>query len=214
MKTSIIYSGIICLIFLSCNQSSSKKDVTEIIITNSVPELSLTHDSLTEIDEIGIGDIAIADTFLMILQPDKEDILNVYSLPTLRFAGEIVYPAPFTQSFKKKGEICTVMRSYQKFTALLNLTQSLAERQTVYDEKYTYQKSVGQESFRRSSITYLLGDSILLLNENPGMRSAEEESNDLFEVYDYRQDKIVRILEYKTSHQKRLSETCHSISTI
>lgn len=87
MKTSIIYSGIICLIFLSCNQSSSKKDVTEIIITNSVPELSLTHDSLTEIDEIGIGDIAIADTFLMILQPDKEDILNVYSLPTLRFAG-------------------------------------------------------------------------------------------------------------------------------
>lgn len=112
MKTSIIYSGIICLIFLSCSQSSSKKDVTEIIITNSVPELSLTHDSLTEIDEIGIGDIAIADTFLMILQPDKEDILNVYSLPTLRFAGacqkmgggpnEIVYPAPFTQSFKKE----------------------------------------------------------------------------------------------------------------
>ncbi|MBE7401153.1 hypothetical protein IN666_16855 [Bacteroides fragilis] len=202
MKTSIIYWGIICFIFLSCSQSSSKKDVTEIVITNSVPELSLTHDSLTAINEIGIGDIAVADTFLMILQPDKEDILNVYSLPTLRFAGacqkmgggpnELVYPAPFTQSFKKKGEICTVMRSYQKFTALLNLTQSLAERQTVYDEKYTYQKPVGQESFRRSSITYLLGDSILLLNENPGMRSAEEEANDLFEVYDYRQDKIVR----------------------
>ena len=82
MKTSIIYWGIICFIFLSCSQSSSKKDVTEIVITNSVPELSLTHDSLTAINEIGIGDIAVADTFLMILQPDKEDILNVYSLPT------------------------------------------------------------------------------------------------------------------------------------
>ena len=66
----------------------------------------------------------------MILQPDKEDILNVYSLPTLRFAGacqkmgggpnEIVYPAPFTQSFKKKGEICTVTVSYTHLNSFKN----------------------------------------------------------------------------------------------
>lgn len=72
--------------------------MTEIVITNSVPELSLTHDSLTAINEIGIGDIAVADTFLMILQPDKEDILNVYSLWRANlcatFLGNLVYLTP------------------------------------------------------------------------------------------------------------------------
>ena len=62
-------------------------------------------------------------------------MLHVYNLPHLQFLGsfqkigngpdEVILPSAFTQWFNKDGQIQLVMRSYQKFTGLLNISKSM-----------------------------------------------------------------------------------------
>ena len=123
-------------------------------------------------------------------------MLHVYNLPHLQFLGsfqkigngpdEVILPSAFTQWFNKDGQIQLVMRSYQKFTGLLNISKSLIENKAIYDNKYTYNAPKGKNSFQQSSVSYLLGDSIFLINRSIIMRP-QDNQNDFFEVYDYKQ---------------------------
>lgn len=114
-------------------------------------------------------------------------MLHVYNLPHLQFLGsfqkigngpdEVILPSAFTQWFNKDGQIQLVMRSYQKFTGLLNISKSLIENKAIYDNKYTYNAPKGKNSFQQSSVSYLLGDSIFLINRSIIMRPQDNQND-------------------------------------
>lgn len=82
------------------------------------------------------------------------------------------------------------MHSYQTFTARLNINKSLAANETIYDEKFKYDAPKGRKSFIKAGTSYLLGDSVFLINRSFIMHP-KDTVNDFFEVYDYRQDSIL-----------------------
>ena len=172
-----VISFTLCLYITSCSQSSKpeKARTIETIATDAQQTLSFNHEPLS-IDPIGIGDIIVTDTFLILALNKEENMLHVYNLPHLQFLGsfqkigngpdEVILPSAFTQWFNKDGQIQLVMRSYQKFTGLLNISKSLIENKAIYDNKYTYNAPKGKNSFQQSSVSYLLGDSIFLINRS------------------------------------------------
>ena len=204
-----VISFTLCLYITSCSQSSKpeKARTIETIATDAQQTLSFNHEPLS-IDPIGIGDIIVTDTFLILALNKEENMLHVYNLPHLQFLGsfqkigngpdEVILPSAFTQWFNKDGQIQLVMRSYQKFTGLLNISKSLIENKAIYDNKYTY------NSFQQSSVSYLLGDSIFLINRSIIMRP-QDNQNDFFEVYDYKNDSILRSF-YASNFPKELLE--------
>ena len=62
----------------------------------------------------------------------------------------------------------------------------------------------GKNSFQQSSVSYLLGDSIFLINRSIIMRP-QDNQNDFFEVYDYKNDSILRSF-YASNFPKELLE--------
>lgn len=111
-----------CLYITSCSQSSKpeKARTIETIATDAQQTLSFNHEPLS-IDPIGIGDIIVTDTFLILALNKEENMLHVYNLPHLQFLGsfqkigngpdEVILPSAFTQWFNKDGQIQLVMRS-------------------------------------------------------------------------------------------------------
>lgn len=137
-----VISFTLCLYITSCSQSSKpeKARTIETIATDAQQTLSFNHEPLS-IDPIGIGDIIVTDTFLILALNKEENMLHVYNLPHLQFLGsfqkigngpdEVILPSAFTQWFNKDGQIQLVMRSYQKFTGLLNISKSLIENKAI-----------------------------------------------------------------------------------
>ena len=134
-----VISFTLCLYITSCSQSSKpeKARTIETIATDAQQTLSFNHEPLS-IDPIGIGDIIVTDTFLILALNKEENMLHVYNLPHLQFLGsfqkigngpdEVILPSAFTQWFNKDGQIQLVMRSYQKFTGLLNISKRFCQR--------------------------------------------------------------------------------------
>ena len=210
-----VISFTLCLYITSCSQSSKpeKARTIETIATDAQQTLSFNHEPLS-IDPIGIGDILSSVVRLILDLNKEENMLHVYNLPHLQFLGsfqkigngpdEVILPSAFTQWFNKDGQIQLVMRSYQKFTGLLNISKSLIENKAIYDNKYTYNAPKGKNSFQQSSVSYLLGDSIFLINRSIIMRP-QDNQNDFFEVYDYKNDSILRSF-YASNFPKELLE--------
>lgn len=90
MKNTLltIISFALCLYIASCSQSSKpeKGQIIETITTDTQQALSFNHEPLS-IDPIGIGDIIVTDTFLILALNKEENMLHVYSLPHLQFLG-------------------------------------------------------------------------------------------------------------------------------
>ena len=83
-----VISFTLCLYITSCSQSSKpeKARTIETIATDAQQTLSFNHEPLS-IDPIGIGDIIVTDTFLILALNKEENMLHVYNLPHLQFLG-------------------------------------------------------------------------------------------------------------------------------
>ena len=202
MKIKQLSTGCISLALClgACRSNvATEPPITKLIPQNTPPTLTLTHEPAI-IDPMGIADILVADTFLILGKNGEENIIHAYSLPQLRFLGscqkigggpnEIAGPSGISQWRKKDGQVQITMHSYQTFTARLNINKSLAANETIYDEKFKYDAPKGRKSFIKAGTSYLLGDSVFLINRSFIMHP-KGTVNDFFEVYDYRQDSIL-----------------------
>ena len=161
MKIKQLATGCISLALClgACRSNvATEPPITKLIPQNTPPTLTLTHEPAI-IDPMGIADILVADTFLILGKNGEENIIHAYSLPQLRFLGscqkigggpnEIAGPSGISQWRKKDGQVQITMHSYQTFTARLNINKSLAAHETIYDEKFKYDAPKGRKSFRR-----------------------------------------------------------------
>lgn len=203
MKTHSIFFiclGVAFSLFACKSPVTQEEPMTDIIVVDSARTLSLQHETLP-ITPIGLGDVLIADSLLILFQNSEDNLINVYNLSDLKLLGscfkkgdgpdDVILPGPFGQWFKKKEEVQLMVRSYQTYVGMLNITQSLAKEKAVFDEKYTFRSPNGKKSFQKASWVYALGDSLFLINRSIIMRP-QSDPNDLFEIYDYRTDSVVR----------------------
>lgn len=200
MKGGCFFLSLILLVSCSTDRNSGEihNVVDALPDTMFVPEYQLEGDTLS-CDALWPTDILAVDSFLLVAQHKDENLIHVYGLDGFKKLGSFlnVGGGPnevnnwngFTQSWIEDDKVKLLVQSYPQYVAVLDLNESLLQKQTVFEERFSFSTDSARSILYRSNVVFRIEDRFLL-SRAPGRVKSLEDYNASFQWYDYQKDEI------------------------
>lgn len=194
---------LLLLVFLfSCSTERKSCEIRNVVNsrpdTVSILEYPLEGDTLL-CDALWPTDILAVDSFLLVAQHKDKDLIHVYGLNGLKKIGSFlnVGGGPnevnnwngFTQAWLEGDGVKLMVQSYPQYVAVLDLNESILQKQAVFEERFSFNTDSARSIFYRSNVAFKI-DNRFLLSRAPGRVQSLADYNASFQWYDYKKDEI------------------------
>ena len=139
------------MLLVSCSTKKNGEEIRNVVDalpdTVYIPEYQLEGDTLS-CDALWPTDILAIDSFLLVAQHKDKDLIHVYGLDGFKKLGSFlnVGGGPnevnnwngFTQSWVDDGKVKLLVQSYPQYVAVLDLNESLLQKQAVFEERFSF----------------------------------------------------------------------------
>lgn len=200
MKYLIII--IFCLL-VSCRQERDIeiRNVTDVLLVDSSTTVKVVGEKL-QLDLINPLSILCVDTVMLVFQDFEEKMVKAYDIGSGNILGEFLRKGGgpdevymfngFTQSFYQDKAPKIVIQSYPQYLGILDLSETLKAKRTVFNKKYSFVDDERNSLFAASNAVFYLYEDILLLSKAPERSGRLEDGNTYFELYDYDKNEILK----------------------
>lgn len=193
---------IFCLL-ASCRQERDIeiRNVTDVLLVDSSTTVKVVGEKL-QLDLINPLSILCVDTVMLVFQDFEEKMVKAYDIGSGNILGEFLRKGGgpdevymfngFTQSFYQDKAPKIVIQSYPQYLGILDLSETLKAKRTVFNKKYSFVDDERNSLFAASNAVFYLYEDILLLSKAPERSGRLEDGNTYFELYDYDKNEILK----------------------